>query len=233
MITQLGYGNADAANMVNHWNGTVYLLPLVGAYIADAHWGRYVTIIVFSIIYLIGLVGLVLSSGIAALKNVPSLSPCCTFMALGTGGIKPCVSTFGADQFNEEDPKEEKQKSAFFNWFYWSINLGALIAVTGVVNVQAQVSWTIGYIIPAVCFFVAFMSYLSGSPWYRKVPPFGSAIVRSCKVVLASLIKWRVRVPEDPALLYETPQGPMGPKGPHPRSLGYIRLCPVGWIRPL
>jgi hypothetical protein len=53
MITQLGFGNADAANLVTNWNGTVYLLPLVGAYVADAHWGRYLTIIVFSIIYLI------------------------------------------------------------------------------------------------------------------------------------------------------------------------------------
>lgn len=47
------------------------------------------------------------------------------------------------------------------------------IATTGVVNVQAQVSWTIGYIIPAVCFFLAFSSFLFGTPWYRCVtlPP--------------------------------------------------------------
>ncbi len=39
--------------MVTNWSGTVYLLPLVGAYMADAHLGRYITIIVFSLIYLL------------------------------------------------------------------------------------------------------------------------------------------------------------------------------------
>ena len=38
----------------------------------------------------------------------------------GTGGIKPCVSSFGADQFDEE--KEQKEKSSFFNWFYWMVS---------------------------------------------------------------------------------------------------------------
>ena len=37
----------------------------------------------------------------------------------GTGGIKPCVSSFGADQFDEE--REAKEKSSFFNWFYWMV----------------------------------------------------------------------------------------------------------------
>jgi len=38
----------------------------------------------------------------------------------GTGGIKPCVSSFGADQFDEES--EQKEKSSFFNWFYWMVS---------------------------------------------------------------------------------------------------------------
>ena len=38
----------------------------------------------------------------------------------GTGGIKPCVSSFGADQFDEET--EQKEKSSFFNWFYWMVS---------------------------------------------------------------------------------------------------------------
>lgn len=39
----------------------------------------------------------------------------------GTGGIKPCVSSFGADQF--DDQKEAKEKSSFFNFFYWMVRL--------------------------------------------------------------------------------------------------------------
>ena len=37
----------------------------------------------------------------------------------GTGGIKPCVSSFGADQF--DDQKEAREKSSFFNFFYWMV----------------------------------------------------------------------------------------------------------------
>lgn len=51
-------------------------------------------------------------------------------IALGTGGIKPCVSSFGAYQFDVADEVEKEYKSYFFNWFYFSINLGALIAAS-------------------------------------------------------------------------------------------------------
>ena len=51
-------------------------------------------------------------------------------IALGSGGIKPCVSSFGADQFDEADESERKRRSSFFNWFYLSINVGALIAAS-------------------------------------------------------------------------------------------------------
>ncbi|KAK1397491.1 hypothetical protein POM88_007354 [Heracleum sosnowskyi] len=50
-------------------------------------------------------------------------------IALGTGGIKPCVSSFGADQFDEADEKEVLKKYAFFNWFFFAINMGALLVV--------------------------------------------------------------------------------------------------------
>ncbi len=49
------------------------------------------------------------------------------FIYAGTGGIKPCVSSFGADQFDESKSDERREKSSFFNWFYWMINIGALV----------------------------------------------------------------------------------------------------------
>lgn len=45
-------------------------------------------------------------------------------IALGTGGIKPNVSAFGADQFDEKDPQDKREKESFFNWFYLAINIG-------------------------------------------------------------------------------------------------------------
>ena len=59
-------------------------------------------------------------------------------VALGTGGIKPNVNAFGADQFDETDPEENEEKRSFFNWFYFSINLGGIIAMTVVVWIQVR-----------------------------------------------------------------------------------------------
>ena len=61
-----------------------------------------------------------------------------TVVGAGTGGIKPCVSAFGADQFDEKDPVERRQKQSFFNWFYCSINIGGALAHTVVVYVQVS-----------------------------------------------------------------------------------------------
>lgn len=59
-------------------------------------------------------------------------------IAVGTGGIKPNVSSFGADQFDDTNRVERKQKQSFFNYFYFSINVGSLIACTVIVKIQAR-----------------------------------------------------------------------------------------------
>ena len=64
------------------------------------------------------------------------------------GGIKPNVSSFGADQFNDADPQDRREKESFFNYFYLAINVGSLIAVTVIVYIQDSVSWTLGFAIP-------------------------------------------------------------------------------------
>ncbi|KAJ1437361.1 PTR2 family proton/oligopeptide symporter, conserved site [Sesbania bispinosa] len=95
-------------------------------------------------------------------------------IALGTGGIKPCVSSFGADQFDETDEEERKKKSSFFNWFYFSINIGALVASSVLVWIQMNVGWGWGFGVPAVAMVIAIISFFSGSPLYRLQIPGGS-----------------------------------------------------------
>lgn len=125
-------------------------------------------------------------------------------IALGTGGIKPCVSSFGADQFDETDVKEKKRKSSFFNWFYLSINIGALFASSILVWIQMNVGWGWGFGVPAVAMAIAVCFFFSGSPLYRIQKPSGSPLVRLCQVVIASFRKINVKVPKDKSLLYET-----------------------------
>jgi solute carrier family 15 (peptide/histidine transporter), member 3/4 len=125
-------------------------------------------------------------------------------IALGTGGIKPCVSSFGADQFDETDESESKSKSSFFNWFYFSINIGALIASSVLVWVQTNVGWGWGFGIPAVVMAISIVSFFIGTPLYRHQKPGGSPLTRIAQVIVASIRKFRVSVPADKSLLYDT-----------------------------
>ncbi|EIE19573.1 PTR2-domain-containing protein [Coccomyxa subellipsoidea C-169] len=205
---------------VTNWSGTVYIFPLLGAFLADSYWGRYNTIIIFSIIYILGLVGVTLSAGVPALNEGYNGINSSSFfigmlyiVALGTGGIKPCVSSFGADQFDESDPKQAREKSSFFNWFYWMINIGALIASLLVVNLQTKVSWAWGYAVPTMAFGVALALFLLGTRLYQHVPPGGSALTRIGQVLFACVRKIRVKPPKDNKLLYEVDDKQSAVKG--------------------
>lgn len=45
--------NAEAANNVSKWTGTVYIFSLIGAFMSDSYWGRYLTCSVFQSIYVL------------------------------------------------------------------------------------------------------------------------------------------------------------------------------------
>ncbi|KAJ7964128.1 Protein NRT1/ PTR FAMILY 8.1 [Quillaja saponaria] len=215
---RLGQHSATASKNVSDWSGTCYLTPLIGAFFADAYLGRYWTIASFSVIYVIGMTLLTLSA------SVPGLKPTCHgkdnchatdtesavcflalyLIALGTGGIKPCVSSYGADQFDDADEVEKEHKSSFFNWFYFSVNIGALIASSLLVWIQENVGWGWGFGIPAVTMAIAVVSFFSGTKLYRNQKPGGSPLTRICQVVVAAVRKYQVEVPAEKALLYET-----------------------------
>jgi peptide/histidine transporter 3/4 len=124
-------------------------------------------------------------------------------IALGTGGIKPCVSSFGADQFDENDPKEKKRKSSFFNWFYFSINVGALVSSSALVYIQMHVGWGWGFGVPAVAMALAIGSFFFGSRLYRHQKPGGSPITRVVQVLVASARNWRAKVSPTGENLYD------------------------------
>ncbi|KAI4353237.1 hypothetical protein L6164_002202 [Bauhinia variegata] len=217
---QLNQRNVEAVNNVTNWSGTCYVTPLLGAFMADAYLGRYWTIACFSIIYVF-----VRNDNFDIITpSIGGLKPHCDgkngchptglqtavffiglyLIALGTGGIKPCVSSFGADQFDDSDEGEKKKKSSFFNWFYFSINIGALVASSVLVWIQTNVGWGWGFGIPAAAMAIAVMSFFTGTRLYRNQKPGGSPLTRICQVLIASFRKFQVQVPNDKSLLYET-----------------------------
>ncbi|KAK6943543.1 LOW QUALITY PROTEIN: Proton-dependent oligopeptide transporter family [Dillenia turbinata] len=124
------------------------------------------------------------------------------FTAVGTGGIKPCVSSFGADQFDDNDDKESEKKSSFFNWFYLSINVGN--SITSGVYLDTNECWLgLGFGIPAVamanCNCVLFSVSCTGFRNSKESPDKNTPGCGGIK-----LRKHNVRVPDDRSLLYET-----------------------------
>ncbi|OAY66211.1 Protein NRT1/ PTR FAMILY 8.1 [Ananas comosus] len=216
MLDRLHQGNTTASNNVTNWSGTCYIMPLLGAFLADAYWGRYWTIATFMIVYIFGLVLLTMTASVKGLKPNCQNGVCdpttaqtavvflaLYLIALGTGGIKPCVSSFGADQFDETDESEKKRKSSFFNWFYFSINIGALVASSVLVWIQMNVGWSWGFGIPAVVMAIAVASFFLGTRLYRHQKPGGSPYTRIAQVIVASFRKSSAQVTSDSSLLYE------------------------------
>ncbi|XP_010428074.1 PREDICTED: protein NRT1/ PTR FAMILY 5.14 [Camelina sativa] len=176
----LGQSTAAAAANVNAWSGIATLLPLLGAFVADAFLGRYRTIIVASLIYVLGLAFLTLSAFMIPNSDegeVTSSSPSSLLnalfffslylVAIGQSGHKPCVQAFGADQFDEKDPQEKSDRSSFFNWWYLSMSAGICLAILVVVYIQQEFSWAFGFGIPCVFMVISLVLFVLGRISYR------------------------------------------------------------------
>ncbi|KAI7756184.1 hypothetical protein M8C21_032390, partial [Ambrosia artemisiifolia] len=176
----LGQSTATAAENVNIWSGTAYLLPLVGAFVADAFLGRYLTVILASLLYVLALALLAFSTlipsdctnAIGGSSCSPQLQVIIFFISLylvafAQGGHKPCVQAFGADQFDANDPKELKSKSSFFNWWYFGLCAGPTVGIFVLSYIQDNLSWGLGFGIPCVIMGFALIMFLFGTVTYR------------------------------------------------------------------
>ena len=108
----LHYTEAQSIALFAYTTALAYLSPVLGALLADGSWGRYYTIMVFGGIYVVGLVVLTIAAALVEVaeedggKDTNPQLPMKRWISmtglllvcLGTGGIKPCVSAFGADQ---------------------------------------------------------------------------------------------------------------------------------------
>ncbi|KAL7589122.1 hypothetical protein Lser_V15G38318 [Lactuca serriola] len=214
---ELNQHSATASRNLSNWTGACYIAPLFGAFVADGYIGKYWTIATSSTLYAIGMTLLTLSA------TMPQLMPTCSktnicdatkaetivcftalyLVAVASGGIKACVSAYGADQFDDNDKAEKKLKSSFFNWYYQMMNIGTLVARSLIVWVQDNVGWDWGFGIPTLAMGMAVFCFFSGTWFYRNHKPKGSPFTRFFQVVVASFRKKRINIPPDSSLLYE------------------------------
>lgn len=128
---KLGFTENDATVLYHIFAMFVYFTCIFGGIISDVWLGKFKTIFILSIVYAIG--SMTVSVGaIPAIQTV--ISPKIALyiglflIAIGSGGIKPCVSAFGGDQFKL--PEQAAQVATYFSLFYFSINSGSLISTT-------------------------------------------------------------------------------------------------------
>ncbi|KAG8647681.1 hypothetical protein MANES_09G097200v8 [Manihot esculenta] len=110
-------------------------------------------------------------------------------LAIGAGGIRPCNIAFGADQFDTRTESGRAQLTSFFNWWYFSFTVALVLALTVVVYVQTNISWVVGYAIPAGCLFFSILVFLIGRHVYIMKKPQGSVFIEIFKVIVAAFKK--------------------------------------------
>ena len=114
-------------------------------------------------------------------------------IAIGTGGIKPCVSSLGGDQFADNEVGRE-QVAGFFSLFYASINAGSLLStfISPILREEVECfdredCFFIAFLIPAILMFVAILAFLFGKSYYVTNKPSGNIFVSFCEATWAGL----------------------------------------------
>ncbi len=169
----------DAKGYYHIFSMSVYLFPIVGALLADTLFGKYRTILSVSLIYCAGHGALALGdSGLGLTLGVSPrawLAIGLTLIAIGSGGIKPCVSAHVGDQFGQ---RNSHLLAKVFGWFYWSINLGAFASQLLIPTMLEQHGPSVAFGIPGILMALATFVFWLGRNRFAHIPPRGKVLLR-------------------------------------------------------
>ncbi|XP_014274042.1 peptide transporter family 1 isoform X1 [Halyomorpha halys] len=180
----LQYSENNATIIYHMFVMLCYFSPVFGGIMADAWLGKYNTILYVSLIYAAG--NIVLSFGSVEALSIPHKELSILgliLIAVGTGGIKPCVSSFGGDQFVL--PQQERQLQRFFSVFYFSINAGSVLSsfLTPMLREyhclgSNEDCYPLAFGLPAALMIASVVIFIMGSPMYKKNSPQGNIAIQ-------------------------------------------------------
>lgn len=172
--TESQLGREAAAKEVFHtFVLGVYFFPLLGGWLADRSLGKYRTILYLSLVYCAGHACLALFD-----SNKAGFFTGLFLIALGSGGIKPCVSAFVGDQFDQSNKSRAK---VVFDAFYWIINFGSFFASLFMPLFLKQLGPAVAFGIPGLLMFIATVVFWLGRRDYIRVqptPPYPDSFLR-------------------------------------------------------
>lgn len=158
----------EAQGYFHMFVSVVYFMPILGAVLADGFIGKYRTILFLSLFYCVGHFALALDDTLLGLLIGQGL------IALGAGGIKPCVSSHLGDQFGASN---HHLLSKVFGWFYFSINLGAFAAMLIIPWLLATYGAAVAFTVPGVLMLMATIAFWSGRYRFVHIPPAGASFI--------------------------------------------------------
>lgn len=221
--------------------GASYLLSPVGGWLADVYLGRFLTISLSLVLYLAAS-GLLLTTitydGRRSFCGEMPLSPlepacpsadcpgswsspyCATtlylvllLLALAASSVRSNLTSFGADQVMDLGRDATRR---FFNWFYWSINLGAVLSLLVVAFIEQNISFLWGYGIIVGLVGLAFFIFLFATPVFITKPPTGSQVSSMLKLAFQNCCPRHPSRDSEGALLL--PDQRSHPRGPSPQE---------------
>ncbi|MEE8310946.1 MAG: POT family MFS transporter [Candidatus Binatia bacterium] len=176
---------ADALGYYHIFSSAVYFFPLMGALLADLFLGKYRTILLLSIVYCLGHLALALD------ETRAGLAVGLTLIAIGSGGIKPCVSAHVGDQFGESN---RHLLQRVFGWFYFAINLGAFASSLLTPWLLHNVGAHAAFGVPGLLMLLASWVFWLGRGRFVHIPAGGREFLSELRAALGQGILLRLGV---------------------------------------
>jgi dipeptide/tripeptide permease len=159
MSDKLGLGDANAATYFSFFVAACYFLPLVGGFVADRFFGKYWTIVGFSIPYILGHV-------VLGVESYWFMVLALTLLAMGSGVIKPNISTLMGLTYDQQRPGQELLRSDAFAMFYFAINVGAALSQIAMPWIRTNYGYSTAFLFPAGLMVVSFAVFAAGKRYY-------------------------------------------------------------------
>ncbi len=160
------YSQEDATSFFHLFVSTAYFLPIIGAILADAFLGKYRTIIFLSLIYCAGHFALFVDD------TRVGLFLGLTFIALGSGGIKPSVASHVGDQFGKSN---QKLLSRAYSWYYLGINIGSSTSSLMTPWLLKSYGPAVAFGVPGFFMLMATVTFWLGRNQFVHIPPAGNS----------------------------------------------------------
>ena len=176
-------GEAEARSYFHLFASAVYFFPAVGAIVADVFWGKYRTIVTLSLVYCFGHLALAVD------HTRLGLAIGLTLIAVGSGGIKPCVSANLGDQFGS---RNQHLLTKAFYWFYFAINLGAGVSTLFTPWFLEHFGPHIAFGVPGIMMLLATWVFWSGRYQYTHIPPKGRGFLTELLSSESRQALWRL-----------------------------------------